>query len=149
MATLFKREFGRAPKAPGWLLNTFMRLAGSLNESSEINLKKYAWQFGTTDFKSAVEAVLTEAKVVNYARIHSPSLFLMSEGEAQELKRQTLEIYKDFRQRGVDVTLREFTAAEGADGHSQVNNLRLAHLVIFDWLDRVFGNEPGDVRLRF
>ena len=46
------------------------------------------------------------------------------------------------------MTLREFTAAEGADGHSQVNNLRLAHLVIFDWLDRVFGNEPGDVRLR-
>ena len=57
-------------------------------------------------------------------------------------------VVMDFRQRGVDVTLREFTAAEGADGHSQVNNLRLAHLVIFDWLDRVFGNEPGDVRLR-
>ena len=148
VATLFKREFGGALRAPGWLLNIFMRLAGLLNESAQINLKKYAWQFGTTDFKSAVEAVFAQAKVVDYVRIHSPSLFLMSEGEAPELKRQTLEIYKDFRQRGVDVTLREFTAAEGADGHSQVNNLRLAHLVIFDWLDRVFGNEPGDVRLR-
>ena len=148
VVTMFKREFGSALKAPGWLLNTFMRLAGSVNESAEINLKKYAWQFGTTDFKSAVEAVFDQAKVVDYARIHTPSLFLMSEGEAPELKRQTLELYKDFRQRGVDVTLREFTAAEGADGHSQVNNLRLAHLVIFDWLDRVFGNEPGDVRLR-
>ena len=148
VATLFKREFGGAIRAPGWLLNTFMRLAGLLNESAQINLKKYAWQFGTTDFKSAVEAVFAKAKVVDYVRIHSPSLFLMSEGEAPELKRQTLEIYKDFRQRGVAVTLREFTAAEGADGHSQVNNLRLAHLVIFDWLDRVFGNEPGDVRLR-
>ena len=125
-----------------------MRLAGLLNESAEINLKKYAWQFGTTDFKSAVERVLTDAKVVDYARIHSPSLFLISEGEAPELKRQTLEIYKDFCQRGVDVTLREFTAAEGADGHCQVNNLRLAHFVIFDWLDRVFENETGDVRLR-
>lgn len=148
VATLFKREFGGALRVPGWLLNTFMQLAGLLNESAQINLKKYAWQFGTTDFKSAVEAVFAQAKVVDYARIHSPSLFLMSEGEAPELKRQTLEIYKDFRQRGVDVTLREFTAAEGADGHSQVNNLRLAHLVIFDWLNRVFGNEPGDVRLR-
>ena len=148
VATLFKREFGSALRAPGWLLNTFMRLAGSLNESAEINLKKYAWQFGTTDFKSAVEAVFAQANVVDYARIQAPSLFLMSEGEAPELKRQTLELYKDFRQRGVDVTLREFTAAEGADGHCQVNNLRLAHLVIFDWLDHVFENEPGDVRLR-
>ena len=148
VATLFKREFGNALRAPGWLLNTVMRLAGSLNESAEINLKKYAWQFGTTDFKGAVEAVIAQAEVVDYARIHSPSLFLMSEGEAPELKRQTLELYEDFRQRGVDVTLREFTAAEGADGHSQVNNLRLAHLVIFDWLDRIFANEPGDVRLR-
>lgn len=145
---LFKREFGSALKAPGWMLNTFMRLAGSLNESADINLKKYAWQFGTTDFKSAVKAVFAQAKVVDYTGIHSPSLFLMSEGEAPELKRQTLELYKDFHQRGVDVTLREFTAAEGADGHCQLNNLRLAHLVIFDWLDRVFGNEPGDVRLR-
>jgi hypothetical protein len=50
--------------------------------------------------------------------------------------------------RGVDVALREFTAMEGADDHCQVNNLRLAHLVIFDWLERVFVNEPGDVRLR-
>ena len=148
VATLFKREFGSALRAPGWLLNTFMRLAGSLNESAEINLKKYAWQFGTTDFKSAVEAVFAQANVVDYARIQAPSLFLMSEGEAPELKRQSLEIYKDFCQRGVDVTLREFTAAEGADGHCQVNNLRLAHLVIFDWLDHVFENEPGDVRLR-
>ena len=148
IAALFEREFGSALKAPGWLLNTFMRLAGSLNESAEINLKKYAWQFGTTDFKSAVEAVFAQAKIVDYAGIHLPALFLMSEGEAPELKRQALEIYQDFRQRGVDVMLREFSAAEGADAHCQLNNLRLAHVVIFDWLDRVFGHEPGDVRLR-
>jgi pimeloyl-ACP methyl ester carboxylesterase len=148
VAALFKQEFGSALKAPGWLVNTFLQLAGSLNESAEINLKKYAWQFGTEDFKGAVQAVLEQAKAVDYARIQTPSLFLMSEGEAPELKRQTLEIYENFRRRGVDATLREFTAAEGADGHCQVNNLRLAHLVIFDWLDRVLGNEPGDVRLR-
>ena len=131
------------------MLNTFMRLVGSLNESAEISIKKYAWQFGTSDFKSAVDRVLAEALPVNYTGIRCPSLLLMSEGEAQELKRQTLELYDNFRQRGVAVTLREFTAAEGADGHCQLNNLRLAHLVIFDWLDRVFAHEPGDVRLRF
>ena len=148
IAEVFRREFGSALKTPGWALNTFMRLSGSLNESAKINLEKYAWQFGTTDFKSAVEGVFTLAQKVDYARIAVPSLFLMSEGEAEELKRQTREVYDNFRRRALDVTLREFTSAEGADGHCQVNNLRLAHWVVFDWLDRVFGNEPGNVRLR-
>lgn len=133
--------------APGWALNALMRLAGAFNKSAEINLDKYAWQFGAADFKSVVDGVVAMAKRVDYARITVPSLFLMSEGEGDELKRQTLALYRDFRQRGIDVTLCEFTAAEGADGHCQVNNLRLAHLVIFDWLDRVFGHTPDDVRL--
>ena len=72
----------------------------------------------------------------------------MSEGEGPELQRQTRVLFDDFSRRGVNVTLREFTAAEGADGHCELNNLRLAHLVIFDWLDQIFGNEPGEVRLR-
>ena len=109
---------------------------------------KSTWQLGTADFKCAVEAVFAKPKIMDYARIQARSLFFMSEGEAPELKRQSLEIYTDFCQRGVDVTLREFTAAEGADGRCQVNNLRLAHWLIFDRLGRVFGNEPGDVRLR-
>jgi hypothetical protein len=33
-------------------------------------------------------------------------------------------------------------------GLKWLNKLRLAHLMIFEWLDRVFGNEPGDARLR-
>jgi pimeloyl-ACP methyl ester carboxylesterase len=147
LVEVFQREFGSAMKAPGWVINTFMRLAGMLNKSAEINLDKYAWQFGATDFKSVVDGVVALAKRVDYTGIATPSLFLMSEGEGDELKRQTLEIYHDFRRRGVDVTLCEFTAAEGADGHCQVNNLRLAHLVIFDWLDRMFGHTPGDRRL--
>jgi hypothetical protein len=42
----------------------------------------------------------------------------------------------------------DHASGEGADGHCQVNNLRLAHMVIFDWLDRLFAHESGDVRLR-
>ncbi len=143
----FEREFGAALKSPGWTMNLVMRLAGSINESAEINLNKYAWSFGTTDFKSAVDHVLAEAKRVDHAAIQCPSLFLVSEGEAPELKRQALELYNHFKQRGLDVTRREFTAAEGADGHCELNNLRLLHLVVFDWLDRVFGHDSGDVRL--
>ncbi|WP_179211521.1 hypothetical protein [Thermoanaerobacterium thermosaccharolyticum] len=61
----------------------------------------------------------------------------MGENEAEELKRQTSELYNTLRKRGIDVTLREFTAAEGADAHCQLNNLRLAHMVVFDWLDDI------------
>ncbi len=148
ISAVFTREFGSALKAPGWLLNAFLRLTGAFNESAEINFEKYAWQFGTSDFKSAVDRVFNQARIVDYAKITSPSLFLTSEGEGPELKRQVLELYNNFTQRGINVTLHEFTAVEGADGHSQVNNLRLAHLVIFDWLDHIFGNDPGDIRLR-
>jgi pimeloyl-ACP methyl ester carboxylesterase len=146
IAKTFEREFGAALKTPGWLLNRFLRLTGSFNESAQINLNKYAWQFGTQDFASAVAQVMILAQPVDYGSIRCPSLFLVSEGEVPELKRQTLEIYNDFKGRQVDVTLREFTAAEGADGHCELNNLRLLHLVVFDWLDRIFANEPGDVR---
>jgi hypothetical protein len=143
----------RIPVARDWshveyTVNKFMRLASAVNQCAKINLDKYAWQFGTTDFTSAVEGIFALAKSVNYSDICVPTLSLMSEGEAEELKRQTREMYDDFHRRGVDVTLREFSAAEGADGHCQLNSLRLAHLVIFDWLDRVFEHEPGDMRLR-
>ena len=148
MVKLFKAEFGSALHAPGWMLNTFMRLTSSFNEGAEINLKKYAWQFGTADFKTAIDGVMAEAKVVDYSGINCPSLFLVSEGEAPELKRQAREIYDNFVQRGVNVTLRDFSAEEGADAHCELNNLRLVHLVVFDWLDQLFGNDAGDVRLR-
>jgi len=147
IALTFQREMGNALKTPGWLLNTVMRVAGSLNESAEINLKKYAWQFGTSDFKSAIDQVMVQAKPVDCSGITCPSLFLVSEGEGPELKRQTGVLFDDFSRRGVNVTMREFNAMDGADGHCGLNNLRLVHLVIFDWLDKVFGHEPGDVRL--
>ncbi len=148
MAEVFRREFGPTLKAPGWALNLFMRLAGKVNDSAELNLEKYVWQFGTTDFKSTVDQILAQARVVDVSGIQCPSLLLVSEGEADELKRQSHETYRRLRERAVDVTLREFTAAEGADGHCQMTNLRLAQLVVFDWLDRVFGHDSGEVRLR-
>jgi len=147
MALTFERSFGAALKTPGWLLNALLRLTGSFNESAEINLNKYAWQFGTPDFASAMVQVPAQTRPVNYIAIECPSLFLVSEGEAEEMRRQTYLMYDDFKQRGVDVTLREFIAEDGADGHCELNNLRLLHLVVFGWLDRVFGKGPGEVRL--
>ncbi len=148
MQAVFTREFGRALASPGWALNTLLRLVGSVNAIAAVNLDKYAWQFGTADFKSAAQGVLDQAEVVDCSNVTIPTLLLLSEGEGPELRRQTLALYDDFKRRGVDVTLREFTDAEGADGHCQLNNLRLAHAVVFDWLDRVFDHDSGDVRLR-
>jgi hypothetical protein len=148
MAETFRREFGAVLNAPGWLLGFLTRIAGTVNRSAQINLSKYAWQFGAADFKTAVDGVLEQEEAVEYSGVACPCLFLISEGEGAELKRQARVITDDLSRRGVDATLREFTAAEGADGHCQLNNLRLAHLVLFDWLDREFGWDPGDVRLR-
>jgi dienelactone hydrolase len=147
MALTFEREFGPALKTPGWLLNAFLRLTGSFNESAEINLNKYAWQFGTPSFAEAVAQIPALTRPVDYTSVCCPSLFLVSEGEAPELKRQTQVLSADLSRRGVDVTVRIFTADEGADGHCELNNLRLLHQVVFDWLDRRFTNPATDVRL--
>lgn len=144
---IFKSELGAALKTPGWVLNTFMRIAGTLNTSAEINLHKYAWQFGTADFKTAVERTMVQAQAVDYSRITCPSLFLVSDAEGEEMRRQAQEIYDDFCKRNANVTLHRFNA-QGVDGHCQLSNLRVAHAIVFDWLDDLFGNDPGDVRLR-
>ena len=135
VAELFRREFGAALKAPGWLMNLTLKLAGNINEAADINLKKYAWQFGTSDFRSAIDEVFGQAKVVDHQAITCPSLFLMGEGEGAELQRQTRYLHDEFIRRGLDTTLHEFDSQSGADAHCQLNNLRLAHSVVFDWLD--------------
>ena len=135
VAELFRREFGAALKAPGWLMNLALKLAGNINEAADINLKKYAWQFGTSDFRSAIDEVFEQAKVVDHQAITCPSLFLMGEGEGAELRRQTRYLHDEFIRRGLDTTLHEFDSQSGADAHCQLNNLRLAHSVVFDWLD--------------
>ena len=112
-----------------------------------ISLRKYAWQFGTSDFAAAVRGVLESSVPVPSNSISVPSLFLMGEAEAPELKRQTRDLAAELERRGVDVTVREFTAADGADAHCQVNNLRLMHTVVFDWLDGVFARGSALARL--
>ena len=59
-------------KAPSWLINAILKLAGNLNESANLNLKKYAWQFGTSDFKSAIDDVFNYAKIVDYQKNSMP-----------------------------------------------------------------------------
>ena len=138
MAELFRREFGFALKTPGWLMNAVLKIAGNVNQNADLSLKKYAWQFGTKDFSSAVGEVLKQATIVDYSKITCPALFLMGDGEAAELRRQTKVLYDDLTKRGSKVNMYEFDAKSGADAHCQLNNLRLAHGIVFDWLDTEF-----------
>jgi acetyl esterase/lipase len=148
IARVFDQEMGAAAAAPAWVLNTTMKFVGSFNEASAINLDKYAWQFGVADFLSAYKGVLKQVPAIDYTQINVPSLILVAEGEGAELQRQAQVVAEDLGKHGVPVTLRRTTAVEGADGHCQLNNLRLAHAMIFDWLDQLFGHDSGDVRLR-
>ena len=138
VAEVFRKEFGSSLKTPSWLMNTILKLAGNLKESANLNLKKYSWQFGTSDFKSAIDEVFDRAKIVDYQKIQCPCLFIMGEGESAELQRQTKVIYEALRFKNPQTKIQVFEAESGADAHCQVNNLRLAHNVVFDWLDTLF-----------
>lgn len=148
VALMFQRELGAAMRAPHWLLKTAAKFGGRVNRVLGVSLKKYAWQFGTPDFTEAFTRVQAEAPVVPVSALRCPALFLLGDGEAAELKRQTEELYADLKRDGQDVTLHRFRRGDG-DAHCQVTNLALAHLVVFDWLDhRLQQQSPGDAQPR-
>ena len=147
MARLFSQEMAGVLRTPPWIVRGLAFLLGRTRTGLAISLRKYAWQFGTSDFAAAVRGVLESSVPVQSNSISVPSLFLMGEAEAPELKRQTRDLSEELKRRGVNVTIREFTAADGADAHCQVNNLRLMHSVVFDWLDGVFGRSSALTRL--
>ena len=147
MARLFSIEMAGVVRTPRWIVRGLAFLLGQTRTGLAISLRKYAWQFGTPDFAAAVRGVLESSVPVPTDSISVPSLFLMGEAEAPELKRQTRDLAEELQRRGVNVTVREFTAADGADAHSQVNNLRLMHAVVFDWLDGVFDRGSALARL--
>ena len=136
IAELFRRELGAAAKAPGWLMNTVAKLAGHVNESARLGLEKYAWQFGTPDFKAAVDEVLERGIAVDYTKIRCPALFMVGSSESNELQRQAEFLCDELARRAIDVSFKRFDADSGADAHCQLNNVRLAHNTVFDWLDR-------------
>lgn len=134
VALMFARELGVVMRAPNWLLNVAAKLGSRVNRVLEVSLKKYAWQFGTSDFAEASRRVQEEAQTVPAAALTCPSLFLLGDSDAAELKRQTHQLCAELKQADRDVTLHRFRREDG-DAHSQVSNLTLAHLVVFDWLD--------------
>ena len=60
VAQRLEQAFGVEPAHP------YRQRGGKFNESADINLKKYAWQFGAIDFAAAVVEVLKQAKPIEY-----------------------------------------------------------------------------------
>lgn len=143
IALVFSREMSGVAHTPGWLINAAAGLFRRTNKVLDVSLKKYAWQFGTRDFAEVLVRIPKEALHVLPHDLTVPSLFLIGEGDAAELRRQTDELAAVMRAGGNDITVRHFRREEG-DAHCQVTNLELAHLVIFDWLDLHFkdGSKP-------
>lgn len=146
LGEMFRREF-KGARVPGPLLRLLLRVIGLFKSGLSLNLNKYAWQAGTNDFATAVRNIIDEAPTADSKKIHCPALFLVGASEAGELKRQSHELFRILRSWNHPVELREFSVADGADAHCQVNNLRLAHQVTFDWLDRTFGRPPAHERI--
>lgn len=149
MAELFRREFKAALRVPGPLLSAILRVSGKINRVAEAGFRKYSWQYGTKDFLEAARASMDKAVAVDPSGIACPALVLISEGEGTELKRQARAVYENLRRRAPGTELIEFTAAEGADGHCQLNNLRLLHARLFRWLDERLGVGRADPRSVF
>lgn len=70
-------------------------------------------------------------------KIMCPTLALVGEGEGDNARAQAKEFFEGI---GGPGTLYEFTVAQGADTHCQLNNLNLSNQVIYDWLDELWRN---------
>jgi len=92
-------------------------------------------QAGVETYEEAVEKIIRHG-IVDPESITCNCMFMIGESEAKELIRQTEELY-DYVKDNSKNKLRRFNATEAGDAHCQVNNLKLAHIEVFDWLDAV------------
>ena len=113
-----------------WLLE----VSGKFNKAGKNNMDKFAWQTGKGSLLEAVQ--VTKGKPVDITAIGCPMLCLAAEGDPLDALVQTREVYEGLEhpKKG----MRIFTAEEGAEAHTHINNFPLLHQVIFDWLDEIF-----------
>jgi hypothetical protein len=113
-----------------WLLE----VSGRFNKAGKNNMDKFAWQSGKGSLLEALQ--VTKGEPVGIEAIECPMLCLAGEGDPPEALVQTREVYEQLKHPGK--AIRIFTAEEGAEAHTHINNFPLLHQVIFDWLDEAF-----------
>lgn len=104
--------------------------------------KFFEWQVGAASYAEALDRF--RPWKVDVASISCPVLCMMGTGEAATFKKQTHACFAALR---IPKALRVFTEEEGADAHSQANNQRLAHQIIFDFFDETFAQGKANNEL--
>ncbi|MGK0619454.1 alpha/beta hydrolase family protein [Meiothermus cerbereus] len=122
-------------KAPPFVRDTLVKLAGLQSPLPVIAMEKFCWQAGVSRASEALE-LARKARVERIDAIACPVLCMVGEGESEEQMAQAREFYSALK---CPKEFRIFTAADGADAHCQINNPNLMQQVLFDWLDEVFG----------
>jgi pimeloyl-ACP methyl ester carboxylesterase len=131
-------------RAPRPLFDTVMRLGNLFSRTQLIAYEKFfEWQVGAESFADAMDKF--RPWKVDVERISCPVLCMLGKGEQQTFKKQTYACYAALRS---PKALRVFTEEEGADAHSQANNQRLAHQVVFDYFDETFAQGEANLELR-
>jgi hypothetical protein len=130
--------------APRPLFNTVMRLGNLFSKTQLIAYEKFfEWQVGAASYAEALDTF--RPWKVDVQSISCRVLCMMGTGEAETFKRQTYACYAALRS---PKALRVFTEEEGADAHSQANNQRLAHQVVFDFFDETFAQDKVSPEFR-
>lgn len=95
--------------------------------------RMYYWSLGV---KTLAESIKLYGNFkADVSQITCPVLCMVGDGESLAMIKEAKVVYDQLRSPKV---YRPFTQEEGADAHCQTANLRLAHQVLFDWLDEVF-----------
>lgn len=129
-------------RVPRPLFNTLTKLGNLFSKTQLIAYEKFfEWQVGAESYADAMDKF--RSWKVDVASITCPVLCMLGTGEAETFKKQTNACYVALKS---PKALRVFTEEEGADAHSQANNQRLAHQVIFDFFDETFA--PNDMARR-
>jgi dipeptidyl aminopeptidase/acylaminoacyl peptidase len=115
-----------------WLLE----ISGRFNKAGKNNMDKFAWQSGKGSLLEALQ--VTKGEPVDVGAIECPMLCLAGEGDPPDALVQTREVYEGLKHPKKDIRI--FTAEEGAEAHTHVNNFPLLHQVVFDWLDEAFAH---------
>jgi pimeloyl-ACP methyl ester carboxylesterase len=113
-----------------WLLE----ISGRFNKAGKNNMDKFAWQSGKGSLLEGLQ--VTKGEPVDVGAIECPMLCLGGEGDPPDALVQTREVYERLKHPKKDIRI--FTAEEGAEAHTHVNNFPLLHQVVFDWLDETF-----------
>jgi hypothetical protein len=95
-------------------------------------MEKIAWQFGVDGPSAFMELTKTATVEGRLAEITCPVLALAGEGESEEQRRQVDQALAGLR---TPTERHIFSAVEGAEAHTQVNNLSRMQEVALDWLD--------------